>query len=51
MQKITPGRHYPLHGVVQTRHIEQSAAQRLPPQTLMQRAGLAVARLALAVTP
>jgi ADP-dependent NAD(P)H-hydrate dehydratase / NAD(P)H-hydrate epimerase len=51
VQKIIPGRHHPLHGVVQTRHIEQSAAQRLPPYTLMQRAGLAVARLALAVAP
>lgn len=51
MQKITPGKPRPLHGVVQTRHIELSVAQRLPPQTLMQRAGLAVARLALAVAP
>lgn len=51
MQKITPGRRYPLHRVDETRRIEQSAALNLPPNTLMQRAGLAVAQLALAVAP
>lgn len=40
-----------LHGVAATRHIEQAAQATLPPHTLMQRAGLAVAQLALAVTP
>ena len=34
-----------------SRAIEQACAQRLPPHALMQRAGLAVARLALAVAP
>jgi ADP-dependent NAD(P)H-hydrate dehydratase / NAD(P)H-hydrate epimerase len=51
VQIITPGRRHPLHGVDQTRRIEQLTAQRQPPNTLMQRAGLAVARLAMAVAP
>ncbi len=51
MQKITPGQRHPLHGVSPTRRIEQSAAAQLSPHTLMQRAGLAVARLALAIAP
>ncbi|MDR0458491.1 MAG: NAD(P)H-hydrate dehydratase [Burkholderiaceae bacterium] len=34
-----------------TRRIEQAAASRLPPRALMQRAGLALARLALALAP
>lgn len=51
MQKITPGTHHPLHGVGQTRLLEQAAALNLPAHTLMQRAGLAVARLALAIAP
>ena len=41
----------PLHKVQATRQLEQQAAQALPPHTLMQRAGLAVARVALAVAP
>lgn len=41
----------PLHGVQATRRLEASAASTLAPNTLMARAGLAVARLALAVTP
>lgn len=40
-----------LHGVAATRYIEQAAQAILPPHTLMQRAGLAVAQLALAITP
>jgi hydroxyethylthiazole kinase-like uncharacterized protein yjeF len=40
-----------LYGVVETRHIEQHALTSLPPNTLMQRAGLATARLALAIAP
>lgn len=40
-----------LHGVAATRSIEQAAQAALPPHTLMQRAGLAVAQLALAITP
>ena len=42
---------YPLHNVAATRRIEQAAAAQLDPHTLMQRAGLAVARLACAVAP
>lgn len=51
MNKTIPGTRHPLHGVDQTRRIEQTAAQALPAHTLMQRAGLAVARLALAIAP
>ena len=51
MQRITASTVAPLFGVAATRRIEQAAAARLPPHTLMQRAGLAVARLALAVAP
>jgi hydroxyethylthiazole kinase-like uncharacterized protein yjeF len=42
---------WPLHGMAASRHLEFSAASALPPHTLMQRAGLAVARLALAIAP
>ena len=45
------GRSYPLYGTANTRLIEQQAAARLPDHTLMQRAGLAVARLAVALAP
>lgn len=41
----------PLYGTAATRAIEQSATEALPPHALMQRAGLAVARLALALAP
>ena len=41
----------PLHGVPSTRALEQNAARDLPPHALMQHAGLAVARVALAVAP
>lgn len=41
----------PLYRVASTRVIEQTAQAQLPPHTLMQRAGLAVARLALASAP
>lgn len=51
MDRITPGRAWPLFDVDATRRIEQAAAAGLPPHTLMQRAGLAVARLALALAP
>ena len=51
MIRITPGTARPLHGIAATRAVEQSRAAGLPPHTLMQRAGLAVARLALAVAP
>jgi hydroxyethylthiazole kinase-like uncharacterized protein yjeF len=51
MRRVTPGRAWPLHDVAGSRAIEQAAAASLPPHTLMQRAGLVVARLALAVAP
>lgn len=51
MQRITPGRPHPLHTVAATRALEGKLAATLPPHTLMQRAGLATARLALALTP
>jgi hydroxyethylthiazole kinase-like uncharacterized protein yjeF len=51
MRRVTPDRPWPLHDVAASRAIEHAAAARLPPHTLMQRAGLAVARLALAIAP
>jgi hydroxyethylthiazole kinase-like uncharacterized protein yjeF len=51
MQRITPDRPRPLFDVASTRALEEAAAASLPPHTLMQRAGLAVARLALALAP
>ncbi|HYF17305.1 MAG TPA: NAD(P)H-hydrate dehydratase [Ramlibacter sp.] len=51
MQKVTPGREWPLFDVAATRALEQAAASGLAPHTLMQRAGLATARLALALAP
>ena len=42
---------WPLHDVAQSRRVETAAAATLPPHTLMQRAGLAVAQLALAIAP
>ena len=44
-------RPWPLHDAQQSRRIEAAAAASLPPHTLMQRAGLSVARLALAIAP
>ena len=46
-----PAAERPLHGAASTRRIEQRNTASLPPFTLMARAGLAVARLALAVAP
>jgi hydroxyethylthiazole kinase-like uncharacterized protein yjeF len=51
MQRISPGQAWPLYDVATTRRIEEEAAAGLPAHTLMQRAGLAVARLALALAP
>jgi ADP-dependent NAD(P)H-hydrate dehydratase / NAD(P)H-hydrate epimerase len=51
MQKVTPALSRPLFSIAGTRQIEQQAAAALPPHTLMQRAGLATARLALALAP
>ena len=44
-------RTWPLHDAAATRSAEQAAAAHLPPHTLMERAGLALARLALALAP
>src|SRR5437868_9006911 len=51
MRRVTADRSWPLHDVAGSRAIEQSAAAALPPHPLMQRAGFAVARLAMAVAP
>lgn len=51
MERITFDQVLALHGVAATRAMEASAASRLPAHTLMQRAGAATARLALAVAP
>ncbi|HEX7889826.1 MAG TPA: NAD(P)H-hydrate dehydratase [Ramlibacter sp.] len=51
MRRVTPDRSWPLHDEAEIRRLEQAAAAALPPHTLMQRAGLAVARLALAIAP
>ena len=48
---LPSGRPAPLFDVAATRRIEQAAAAALPPHTLMRRAGLATARLALALAP
>ncbi|TFY99358.1 NAD(P)H-hydrate dehydratase [Ramlibacter henchirensis] len=51
MLQVTADRPWPLFDVARTREIEREAAAALPSHTLMQRAGLATARLALAVAP
>ena len=51
MYPITPQQPHPLFNTAATRRMEQRAAAGLPPHTLMQRAGLAVARLAQALAP
>ncbi len=51
MQRIHPGQTNALHNVLVTRQIETLAQIGLPPHALMQRAGLAVAKLALAIAP
>jgi ADP-dependent NAD(P)H-hydrate dehydratase / NAD(P)H-hydrate epimerase len=51
MHRVTPSRSWPLLDVAASRAFEQSVASGLPPHTLMQRAGLAVARLTLALAP
>jgi hydroxyethylthiazole kinase-like uncharacterized protein yjeF len=48
---VTADRPWPLFDVATTRTIEREAASALPPHSLMQRAGLAVARMAMAVAP
>ena len=51
MQRVTPDRPWPLHDVAAIRRLEQAASAALAPHALMQRAGLAIARLALALAP
>jgi hydroxyethylthiazole kinase-like uncharacterized protein yjeF len=51
MHRITPDGRWPLFDTAATRRIEHALALALPPHTLMARAGLAVARLALALAP
>lgn len=51
MRRVIPDQAWPLFDVAATRRLEQAAAAALPPHALMQRAGLAVARLGLAIAP
>ncbi|WP_219218121.1 NAD(P)H-hydrate dehydratase [Variovorax boronicumulans] len=51
MQRITSATAADLFDIAATRRIENAAASALPAHTLMQRAGLAVARLAMALAP
>ncbi|MDQ0034691.1 hydroxyethylthiazole kinase-like uncharacterized protein yjeF [Variovorax boronicumulans] len=51
MHRITPATVADLFDIAATRRIEQAAAAALAPHTLMQRAGLAVARLAMSIAP
>ncbi|MBB3176129.1 NAD(P)H-hydrate dehydratase [Variovorax sp. Sphag1AA] len=51
MLRITSATAADLFDIAATRQIEEAAAKAHPPHTLMQRAGLAVARLAMALAP
>ncbi|MDP3135813.1 MAG: NAD(P)H-hydrate epimerase, partial [Burkholderiaceae bacterium] len=51
MIRITGEHPLSLHDVAGTRRLEQAASAALPAHTLMRRAGLASARLALALAP
>ncbi|MFN4361540.1 MAG: NAD(P)H-hydrate dehydratase [Hylemonella sp.] len=51
MLRIVPGPAHALYTTGATRTLEAAATTALPPHTLMQRAGLATARLALALAP
>lgn len=51
MYRITPGPAHALLDSASTRQLETAAAALLPPHTLMQRAGLALAQLARALAP
>ncbi len=51
MEKIAFNCRHALHSVAATRLIEQAAAADVPPHSLMRRAGLALAQLALALAP
>ena len=50
-RRIDRGQAWPLHFNASSRNIEQQAQAALPPNTLMQRAGYAIAELALAIAP
>lgn len=51
LRRVLPNPTLPLYDVAATRRLEAAAATALPPHSLMQRAGLAVARLARALAP
>ena len=51
LQRITPQQDHSLWNVAGTRRLEIAAAAALPPNTLMQRAGLGIARLVMAMRP
>ena len=51
MERVRPTRPWPLFDAAASRAVERAAAATLPAHALMQRAGLAVARLALAIAP
>lgn len=48
---MAAGQGWPLFSTTATRQIERDCARRLPPHQLMERAGLAIAKLALAIAP
>ena len=48
---LPPSRSLPLFGASATRAVERRASANLPPHALMRKAGVAVARLALAIAP
>jgi ADP-dependent NAD(P)H-hydrate dehydratase / NAD(P)H-hydrate epimerase len=50
-QHISSQARWPLHSVAQTQALEHQAQAALPANTLMQRAGLATAQLAMAIAP
>lgn len=51
MQRVRSGPSQPLYSAAATRTLEAALASTLAPHTLMQRAGLATAQLALAIAP
>lgn len=50
-QRLSSQARWPLHSVAQTQALERQAQDALPAHTLMQRAGLATAQLAMAISP
>lgn len=48
---ISAGQGWPLFSTAAKRQIEKACADRLPPHALMERAGLAIAKLAMAIAP